>query len=71
VRRGKEYVSLYLVVADAYPEALAGASAALLKRRTGRAAFTFPQLDDELALELQALLARLYGRYRADHEPPS
>ena len=67
VKRGKSYVSLYLLVADTYPEALDGAPPALLKRRTGRAAFNFPALDDELARDLEALLARLYERYRADH----
>ena len=39
----------------------------LLKRRSGKAAFTFPQLDDEMARDLEALLARLFARYRADH----
>ena len=67
VKRGKAYVSLYLLVADAYPEALEGASPALLKRRTGKAAFNFPTLDDEMAEDLEALLGRLYERYRADH----
>jgi hypothetical protein len=67
IRAGKSYVSLYLLVADAYPEALEGASEALLRRRSGKAAFTFPSLDDQLALDLTALLARLYVRYRADH----
>jgi hypothetical protein len=67
LKQGKTYVSLYLLVADTYPDALAGASPALLKRRTGKAAFHFPSLDDELARDLEALLARLYERYRADH----
>jgi len=34
VRAGKSYVSLYLLVADRYPEALAGAPNELLKRRS-------------------------------------
>jgi hypothetical protein len=65
VRRGKSYVSLYLLVADVYPDALTGASEELLKRRTGKAAFNFRRLDDELARDLDRLLARLYERYRA------
>jgi hypothetical protein len=60
-------VSLYLLVADTYPEALAGTPESLLKRRTGKAAFNFPTLDDVMARDLAALLARLYERYRADH----
>ncbi len=67
LKRGKAYVSLYLLVADTYPEALEGASPALLKRRTGKAAFNFPSLDEEMARDLEALLGRLYERYRADH----
>ena len=67
VKRGKSYVSLYLLVADTYPEALEGTPSALLKRRTGKAAFNFSSLDAEMAADLRALLDRLYARYRADH----
>jgi len=67
VRAGKSYVSLYLLVADTYPEALVGTPETLLKRRTGKAAFRFPDLSDETTVELAALLGRLYQRYRADH----
>jgi hypothetical protein len=67
LRRGKSYVSLYLLVADTYPEALEGTPATLLKRRSGKAAFTFPSLDDAMTRDLDAMLARLFARYRADH----
>ena len=67
VKPGKSYVSVYLIVADTYPEALEGTPETLLKRRSGKAAFTFPRLDDGMATDLEALLARLYERYRADH----
>lgn len=67
IRRGKAYVSLYLLVADTYPDALEGVSEALLKRRTGKAAFNFASLDEGLARDLKALLGKLYKRYRADH----
>ena len=60
-------MSLYLLVADTYPDALEGTPAALRKRRTGKAAFNFPTLDTEMAADLRALLDRLYSRYRADH----
>ena len=66
VRPGKRFVSLYLLVADTYPDALAGTPESLLKRRTGKAAFNFRSLDDEMARDLAELLARLYERYRAD-----
>jgi len=69
LKAGKSYVSVYLLVADTYPDALDGASPALLKRRTGKAAFTFPALGDELATELEALIARLFDRYAAAKNP--
>ena len=53
-------------MADTYPEALEETPQALLKRRSGKAAFNFPTLDDDMARDLEALLARLYERYRAD-----
>jgi hypothetical protein len=67
VKAGKAYVSLYLIVADTYPDALDGTSPELLKRRSGKAAFTFPMLDDSLAAQLEGLLARLFDRYEAAH----
>jgi hypothetical protein len=67
VRRGKSYVSLYLLVADTYPDALAGTPEPLLRRRSGKAAFNFPTLDEPMAHDLGALLDRLFARYRADH----
>jgi hypothetical protein len=67
VKRGATFVSLYLLVADTYPDALDDSSPALLARRTGKATFRFSSLDDELGADLAALLDRLYDRYRADH----
>jgi hypothetical protein len=67
VRTAKSFVSLYLLVADTFPDALEGTPEALLKRRSGKASFTFPSLDDDMARDLEALLARLYERYRAAH----
>jgi len=70
VRPAKGYVSLFLLVADTYPEALEGTPDSLLEHRTGKAAFTFASLDDEMARDLDAMLARLYAGYRADHVGP-
>ena len=67
MKTGKSFVSLYLLVADTFPEALEDASPELLKRRSGKATFTFARLDDELALDLERLLARLFERYEAGH----
>ena len=67
IKRGKSYVSLYLIIADRYPEEVAEASPELRARRTGRATFSFASLDDELTSDLASLLDRLLVRYRAEH----
>ena len=67
LKRGKKHVSLYLIIADRYPEELSAASSELLARRTGRATFAFSSLDDELTSDLASLLDRLLVRYRAEH----
>jgi len=67
IKTGKSYVSLYLLVADTFPEALEGASPELLKRRSGKATFNFPRLGADLAIELEGLIARLFERYEAAH----
>ncbi len=67
VKTGKSAVSLYLLVADTFPEALEGASPELLKRRSGKATFNFPRLDNDLAIDLAGLIARLFERYEAAH----
>ena len=67
VKRGTKQVSIYLILADRYPDDLAVASAELQARRTGRATFGFTSLDDDLARELTALLDRLLVRYAAEH----
>ena len=67
VKRASKHVSLFLLVADTYPEALEGTPPELLKRRTGKATFNFATLDDAMAADLAALLERLFARYEAAH----
>jgi len=67
LKRARSFVSLYMIAVDTYPEALEGTPPALLKRRSGKATFNFPSLDDEMARDLEALLTRLFARYWADH----
>ena len=67
LKPGKKSVGLYLIIADRYPDDLAGASPELLARRTGRATFSFPLLDDHLETDLGMLLDRLLVRYREEH----
>ena len=67
VKRSAHKVSLYAIAVDSWPEALEGSSDEFRKRRTGKATFSFPSLDDALATELEAFLARLYQPYREHH----
>jgi hypothetical protein len=67
VKAGQNHVSIYLLVADTYPDALEGTSPELLKRRTGKAAFTFRTLDEPMADELERLIAGLFTRYEEAH----
>jgi hypothetical protein len=67
VKRSANKVSLYAIAVDTWPEALEGCTARFRKCRTGKATFSFPSLDDELAAELEAFLERLYRPYREHH----
>jgi hypothetical protein len=67
IKRGKAAVSLYLIIADRYPEDVSAASPELQTRRSGRATFGFRSLDDNMASDLTDLLDRLLDRYRAEH----
>lgn len=67
VKRSAQKISIYAIAVDQWPEALEGSSEDFRKRRTGKATFSFPSLDDALALELEAFLARLYRQYREHH----
>ena len=70
VKRSARKVSLYAVAVDTWPGALDGSSERFRARRTGKATFSFPSLDDELATELEAFLTRLYQPYREHHAGP-
>jgi len=67
VKRSAHKVSLYAIAVDTWPEALEGSSEKFRSRRTGKATFSFPSLDEELASELEQFLRRLYQPYREHH----
>jgi hypothetical protein len=67
VKRSSSKVSLYAIAVDRWPEALDGTSEWFRKRRTGKATFSFTQLDDDHEAELAAFLGRLYAPYREHH----
>ncbi len=63
VKPASKHVGFYLLPMHTWPDLADGLSPALAKRRTGKSAFTFPSLDEDLAAELEALVARAYERY--------
>jgi hypothetical protein len=55
VRKGKSYVSFYLMSVYASPELLKGMSPELAKRMQGKSCFNFKEVDKQLFTELKAL----------------
>jgi hypothetical protein len=58
VRRGKRYVSIYLMPVYAEPSLLDGASKELLRRQQGKSCFNFTKVDEPLISELEGILRR-------------
>ena len=71
MKRSAHKVSLYAIAVDTWPETLEGSSEKFRSLRTGRATFSFPSLDAELAAELESFLRRLYQPYREHHSSGS
>ena len=65
VKPASKHVSFFLMPMLTWPDLLDGCSPALLKARKAKTAFNFASLDEELATELEALVARSYERYVA------
>jgi len=65
VKPAAKHVSLFLLPMHTWPDLLEGCSPELLKAKTGASAFNFRTLSDDLAAELEALLARAFERYMA------
>jgi 7-keto-8-aminopelargonate synthetase-like enzyme len=63
VQLANGYVKLNFLPMHEHPELLDGVSPALRKRKTGASVFRFTDLDDELAAEVEALVARAYPIY--------
>ena len=55
VRRGKNYVSFYLMSVYACPELLRSMSPELRKRMQGKSCFNFKEVDEKLFQELATL----------------
>ena len=66
VRRGKRYVSIYLMPVYVDPGLLDGASPALGKRMQGKSCFNFNKVDEPLIGQLEALVRTGYERTAGD-----
>jgi hypothetical protein len=69
IRRGKRYVSFYLMPIYARPQLLDEVSPDLRKRMQGKACFNFTSVDEPLMLELERLVARSYEVFTSDAYP--
>lgn len=63
VRKGKSYVSIYLMPVYADPSLMDDASPELRRRMQGKSCFNFKSIDENLFGELEEILRR--GRSRA------
>jgi hypothetical protein len=63
VRRGPASVKLSLLPMHTHPEIVEGASAALLRHRSGASILTFAAIDPEQVRELEELVARAFRAY--------
>jgi hypothetical protein len=64
VRKGKAYVSFYLMPVYVYPELLAGISPELKRRMQGKSCFNFASGDDKLFKELAKLTKAGFVKYK-------
>ncbi len=65
VKPAAKHVSLFQLPMHTWPELLDGCSPELLRAKTGASAFNFRTLPDDLAADVEALLARAFERYMA------
>lgn len=63
VRRGKRYVSIYLMPVYVEPSLVDGASKELLRRQQGKSCFNFTKLDEPLMAELEAVAEKGIARH--------
>ena len=68
VRRGKRYVSIYLMPVSVDPSLLDGASPELRRRMQGKSCFNFTKVDEPLIGELESLVRTGYERTAGNPE---
>ncbi len=64
-RKGKAYVSFYLMCVYAQPDLLRGVSPGLRKHMHGKSCFNFKSIDEALFKELEKLTKVGYSRFKA------
>ena len=67
VRRGKNYVSFYLMSVYACPELLESMSPELKKRMQGKSCFNFKEVDEKLFKELATLTKAGAAKFNEDN----
>src|SRR5260370_11441567 len=67
VRRGKNYVSFYLMSVYACPELLESMSPELKKRMQGKSCFNFKEVDEKLFKELSTLTKAGAAKFNEDN----
>ena len=65
IRRGKRYVSYYLMSVYAFPDLLDSMSPALRRRMQGKSCFNFTTVDEPLFAELARITQAGFDRYLA------
>ena len=65
VKPAATHVSLFLLPMHTWPDLLDGCSPELVRCKTGASAFNFRSLPEDLATDVEALLARAFERYLA------
>ena len=65
VKPAARHVSLFLLPMHTWPDLLDGCSPELVRAKTGASAFNFRSLPEDLATDVEALLARAFERYLA------
>ena len=63
VKPATKHVSLFLLPVHTWPDLLDGSSPALQARHTGASTLTFMSLPEDLAADVEELLARAFERY--------
>jgi hypothetical protein len=66
VRRGRAYISYYLMPMVLYSDLARNVSPNLKKRMQGKSCFNFSGVDDKLFKELARLTKASFARYKAD-----